>query len=169
MAKRQKDTPTAKYALSDLRVSRVSLVDSPAVPKSVFVIAKRADDEPVEVKLAEPESPAIKTGSITSVGWTDMVSDGLALQANQQIEALCKSVDALCTLVSKLLESQTTQTATDSSPVSVPQKLEENTSLRPKNDRFKAYAKVLNGLAKRVEKTGTTLGNVTGELPTEEE
>ena len=153
MAKRSTNATPAKYQLSDLRISKVSLVDKPAVPSSVFVVAKRADDaEPVEVKL--DETPVPESGTTT-------------LPANPQIEALCKSVDALCEQITKLLEAQVPVVK----PVTPRENIEEKQA-KPapaKSDRFKPYAKALNGLAKRVEKTETTIRNVTGELPPDEE
>lgn len=155
MAKRPKDQPQAKYTLSDLRISKVSLVDKPAVPGSVFVIAKARDEEPVEVKLAD--RPAAENES------------RLTFPANHQITELCKSIGALCERVDKLLESVATV------PVLVPEReiIEENNKpvvkQASKPDRMKPYAKVLNGLERRVQKTQTTINNVTGELPPEEE
>lgn len=171
MAKRQKDTPQAKHQLSDLRISKVSLVDKPAVPGSVFVIAKRDEEPTTEAISAE------KSGSTGNISPKEVRAVLNIPTASQHIEALCKSIGALCERVDKLLEATVKEPVPELEPSGaaalVALKLEhlekQGILAQVKTDRFKPYAKVLNGLSKRVEKTETTIRNVTGELPHEEE
>ena len=151
MAKRQTKPTEAKYALSDLRISKVSLVDSPAVPKSVFVIAKRADEsDSLDPKLVTDRE---NTEENTSIQKTD------ASAAIPQIDEVCKKLDALTATIQKFMETVVAKQA-EPVPAATP---------KPASSRLDKHVKLLTRLDKRVNGSETLLRSVTGELPPDEE
>lgn len=145
MAKRPTKPPTAKYQLTDLKISKVSLVDEPAVPKAVFVIAKRKDETPQE-PVAKSE-PTVELASVE----------------NPQLTELSKKLDTLTETLQKFLDLQVSKQAE-------PAKVVEQPKPQPTNsNRLAKHAALLDRLSKRVKSTDTKLQNVTGELPPDEE
>lgn len=172
MAKRQasQKQPTAKYRLTDLKISKVSLVDKPAVPGSVFVIAKRREDDTQIQNVSDPGPPVVqreKQGENDGDGTSHCTK---YTEPNAAVETLCKSVATLCERLEKLaerLEVRLVPLSKEPAAESTPEPVAKSTTNHQK--RLGGYMKLLNAISKEVSDTKTVLRNATGELPPDEE